>query len=414
MEMNEHAKKIYFEITEKCHGKLNFELNDRRSESLTKLADYYGKEEAVAAKKYFTGVRTRVDEQTLSTIEETFIDGKLIKRSVNINDEELGNVNRVTTFDPETGKRVLREVVGNIYGHNGEVVKSDVVFQKEVFNEKGKLISKYKQDNGKFEVWKHLEIYNPKTGKPTSEYFCNMGNLYVKNFETDGDTIKNSISISGIKTENFDEALSIYQKYIQLSDSEIQKLYRQKLVNPEGISELEFRILEGNHDLRFDTEPLTSNATVIDEHGAVNSFNNRVRDFVEGGMKDADEIKYLKPRMDRIDKSMTNLPPLEKDCVFYRGICDKYIECIINGKVGDVVIPDEGYAYAGFHRELASRFGQTVLVIRTPKGAKVSRCSANGGEVLFPRGAQYRILSKNKSPNGDNIIELEYILPKTE
>ena len=75
---------------------------------------------------------------------------------------------------------------------------------------------------------------------------------------------------------------------------------------------------------------------------------------------------------------------------------------------------DEGYAYGSFHRELAQRFAQTILVIHTPKGAKVSRCGAHGGEVLFPRGAQYSILSKNKSPNGQYIIVLEYILPKTE
>ncbi len=415
LKINEQAQEISTSnIPEKINKKANTELNEQPPKSLEEVVEKPRKEEIIDTEKYFTGVRTRVDKETLSTIVETFKDGKLIKRAVSIYDEELGKVNKVTTFDPETGKLVLQEIIGNTYDRNYNIIKSDVVFQKEAFNEKGKLISKYNQDNGPFTIWKQLEIYNPVTGKPTSNYYCAVGNLHVRNFEADGDTIKNYISISGVKTENFDEAVELYKKYIPLSDNEIKKLYRQKLENSEGISELEFRMIEGNHDLRFDTAPLTSEKTVVEEHGAINGFNNRVREFVKGEMKDPDEIKYLKPRMDKIDQEMANLPPLEKDCVFYRGVADKYISNIINGQIGDVIVPDEGYAYGAFHRELAQRFAQTLLVIRTPKGAKISRCGANGGEVLYPRGAEYRILSKNKSPDGQNIIELEYVLPKTE
>lgn len=412
MEMNDEAKKIYSEISEKCNAKISCEINDKKSKPLEELAAQYKKEEAIAAEKYFTGVKKHVDEETLSTISETFENGKLVKKSVNYFDEKLGNIENVTTFNPQTAKIVSKEIIGNIVARDGEVLKSGVAFKREIFDEGGKLIQKYEQDNGRFEIWKLIEDYNPETGKMKSDYYCNMGNFYIRNFEPDGDTIKSSIAISGIKTEKFDEALSLYKKYASLSDDEIKNLYMQKLQNNEGMSDLEFKILQGNHDLRFDTEPLVSKETVVSEHGAVNGFNHRVRDFVEGGMKDASEIEYLKPTIEKIDREFANLPPLEKDCVFYRGLSDKYIPQIINGKVGDVVVPDEGYAYGAFHREVANRFnGGTLLVIRTPKGAKVSRCSAHGGEALYPRGAEYKILSKNKDPKGTNIIELEYILP---
>lgn len=415
LKFNEQSQKIYSEISEKCNAKINIEINDKKSKSLEELAAHYEKEEAVAAEKYFTGVKKYIEKETLSTIYETFENGKLVKKSANYYDLELGKVDKVTNFEPKTGKCVSKEIIGDICDFHGEVVKSGVVFKREVFDDSGKLVEKYEQDNKRFEIWKQLENYDPESGKLTSDYYCSMGNFSVRNFEPDGETLKNSVAISGIKTEDFDEALKFYKKYAPLSDDEIQKLYRQKLANPEDMSNLEFKMLEGNHDLRFDTEPLTSEATVVSEHGAVNGFNTRVRHFVKNGMKDADEIKFLKPRMDKIDKEMANLPPLEKDCVFYRGILDKYISEIINGRVGDIVVPDEGYAYGAFHRELANRFnGGTILVIRTGKGAKVSRCGAHGGEVLYPRGAEYRILSKNKNPNGANIIELEYILPKAE
>lgn len=115
-----------------------------------------------------------------------------------------------------------------------------------------------------------------------------------------------------------------------------------------------------------------------------------------------------------IDRRMATLPPLEKDCVFYRGLSSKDIPCIMNGKIGDVVVPDKGYAYAAFDRSLAAAFaGDAYLVIKTSQGARISRNLEHGGEALFPRNAEYRILSKSKTPEGKWEIELEYILPKS-
>ena len=64
----------------------------------------------------------------------------------------------------------------------------------------------------------------------------------------------------------------------------------------------------------------------------------------------------LNKRMLDIDARMAKLPLLEKDCVFYRGLSSKDIPCIMNGKIGDVVVPDEGYAYAALIEVWLRRF----------------------------------------------------------
>ena len=62
--------------------------------------------------------------------------------------------------------------------------------------------------------------------------------------------------------------------------------------------------------------------------------------------------------------------------------------------------------------------------IRIPKGAKVSRNLEHGGEVVMPRNAQYRIISKttydyrieveleNILPKKDNVAEIEELIEK--
>ena len=119
--------------------------------------------------------------------------------------------------------------------------------------------------------------------------------------------------------------------------------------------------------------------------------------------------------MRKIDKEMSELPPLEKDCVFYRGVGPKRVPSIINGNIGDIVVPDNGYAYHGFQRSLATEFSsELILEVKTPKGARISRNMENGGEAVFPRNAEYKILSKAQTPDGEWRIELEYLLPKKQ
>ena len=53
-----------------------------------------------------------------------------------------------------------------------------------------------------------------------------------------------------------------------------------------------------------------------------------------------------------------------------------------------------------------------MMEIHVPKGAKVSRNMEYGGGVIFQRGAEYRLISKEKDSRGVLNVVLEYILPK--
>lgn len=123
------------------------------------------------------------------------------------------------------------------------------------------------------------------------------------------------------------------------------------------------------------------------------------------------------------------MKPLEENYVFFRGrsehpICNEFnydFNLIDNAKIGDIILPDTGYPYAAFHRKLAECWGGAgancgkrtmIQEIRVPKGAKISCNMEHGGEAIFPRGAQYRLLSKSTDPEGVLNIVPEYILPK--
>ena len=95
-------------------------------------------------------------------------------------------------------------------------------------------------------------------------------------------------------------------------------------------------------------------------------------------------------------------------------------EIMDTAKVGDVVVPDTAYSYTAFSRQLAEGWGthsdcarSIMYEIHLPKGAKVSRNLEHGGEVVMPRGAQYKVVDKKVHDNGDIEAVLEYILPKT-
>lgn len=132
------------------------------------------------------------------------------------------------------------------------------------------------------------------------------------------------------------------------------------------------------------------------------------------------------PLLDMLDadREFEKLPPLEKDCIIYRGRTkhpsiprfNEDFKIIENAKVNDIVIPDTGYSYGAFHPETAQNWMSPTeknmfFEIRLPKGAKVSRNSEHNGEVIMPRGAQYRIVSKETKNNLTNVV-LEYILPQ--
>ena len=53
-----------------------------------------------------------------------------------------------------------------------------------------------------------------------------------------------------------------------------------------------------------------------------------------------------------------------------------------------------------------------MMEIHVPKGVKISRNMEHGGEVVFPKGVEYRLISKEKDSRGVLNVVLEYILPK--
>ena len=164
--------------------------------------------------------------------------------------------------------------------------------------------------------------------------------------------------------------------------------------------------------------PIINETTQIPMHHEVNGWNNTIRDALEEEGKSR--------RADKIDKEFEKLPPLEKDIIVYRGRTESFVKrfnrdfkIIENAKIGDIVTPDTAYSYTALNRDLAERFTSTyediksmIYEIKIPKGAKVSRNMEHGGEVLMPRGAKYRLLSKEIDSRGVLIVKMEYILPE--
>lgn len=182
------------------------------------------------------------------------------------------------------------------------------------------------------------------------------------------------------------------------------------------------------------TAPAVFEGSQVSMHHGLNGDNCMCREAYKAATSnkiiDKDDMLDVTrglPRMLKIDKEFAKLPPLEKECIVWRGRFEhpclerfnQDFSIIDNAKVGDIIIPDTGYSYTGFTKELASHWssscgGRTMMFkIKLPKGAKVSRNLEHGGEVVMPRNAEYRLLSK--TINGNHIeVELEYILPKKD
>ena len=191
-------------------------------------------------------------------------------------------------------------------------------------------------------------------------------------------------------------------------------------------------------------KPTFAENTQVPMHHDINGYNSKVRETVEArtngikglGEEDVEDIIAAEKYMAKIDKEFTKLPPLEKDCIVYRGRTEnpvikrfnKDFEIMDKAKVGDVIVPDTGYSYTAFNRSMAENWGgeaarsynedgsltrNIMYEIHLPKGAKVSRNGEHGGEVVMPRGAQYIIKDKKVDKEGCMEVVLEYILPKS-
>ena len=191
-------------------------------------------------------------------------------------------------------------------------------------------------------------------------------------------------------------------------------------------------------------KPTFAGNTQVSMHHGINGYNCNIREAVKAranGFKglDEEEVKDIlaaEKYAAKIDKEFAKLPPLEKDCIVYRGRAEnpviksfnKDFEIMDNSKVGDVIVPDTGYSYTAFERSMAENWGgegargfnedgsltrNIMYEIHLSKGAKVSRNGEHGGEVVMPRGAQYIIKDKKVDKEGCMEVVLEYILPKS-
>lgn len=162
----------------------------------------------------------------------------------------------------------------------------------------------------------------------------------------------------------------------------------------------------------------------VPRHHAIDGLNNDIRcvaDLKKGFVDDCEMIGGYQAV--RVDNEFARLTPLEKDCISYRGVQrgasewrDEPYRIVSNAKVGDIIIPDQGCGYAAHKIDLAEGCvgkGGMLYTIRIPKGARVSRNMEHGGEILMPRGAEYRLISKQLRPDGKMDVTLEYILPKS-
>lgn len=376
MTMTEDAQSYYTQTLEHCNGNVSVSVNDQKSKELKDMAQFYKKQESASSKNREITSKTTV----------------------------------------ENGNKIVR-----LYDEQGNVL------QEETFIRIGELEKRY------------VTKYDRNTHIETSYSEC--CDFFIK--KRKGDDVIQDITIPHpvrLKGYTYDEAIKLSEKYEKMSVEELQALRTAILHqgNPQNTSELEFRFIESYLDAAKKDIPLTSEATQIKEHHYVHGKNHLYRhvdeknigktraDFTKEELMNMSDDRYneistnthnkkLLEDMKKIDKEMSELPPLEKDCVFYRGVGQKDVPSIMNGNIGDIVSPDNGYAYYGFNRSLATEFsGGVILEVKTPKGARISRNMEHDGEAVFPRNAEYKILSKTQTPDGEWRIELEYLLPKNQ
>lgn len=183
--------------------------------------------------------------------------------------------------------------------------------------------------------------------------------------------------------------------------------------------------------------PPTNKNSYIAEHHQINSCNSFYRKELAASLpchKDPIRQQQLLERraeifedLKELDAKFEELPPLEQEYTFYRGRAESLItqwdtdfDIIEKANIGDVVVPDTAYSYTAFKRDIARTWGgayserrSMMYEIHTPKGAKISCTSEHSGEALFPRSAQYKLLSKTKADGTLNVV-LEYILPNSK
>lgn len=171
----------------------------------------------------------------------------------------------------------------------------------------------------------------------------------------------------------------------------------------------------------------SSKQSQVSMHHNIDASNPQVRSYLNDPEAYTKRFgDYAKTKMETIDTAFEQLSPIEKDCVAYRrvrktGISewrDAHVKVLEDANVGDVISPDVGYSYYGFEKKGVTPItdnNSALIETHFPKGAKLSRNLEHwerfGGELITPRGAQYKVVAKSRDESGMLNIILEYILP---
>ena len=182
----------------------------------------------------------------------------------------------------------------------------------------------------------------------------------------------------------------------------------------------EYEALETVH-LRTIEDPIVGKRYGLErakDHVNITCDNNKIREEI---------LKYRKSKLaEKYDAQFSQLPPSIEDFTLYRGIGESNYNPISNygfevvekAKPRDVIFPDLGYSYNSLSRNFAKNYANSLMgknimfEIKIPKCAKVSRGPLYG-EVIMPRGAEYKLIEKGVDPEGRINIVMEYILPKS-
>lgn len=216
-------------------------------------------------------------------------------------------------------------------------------------------------------------------------------------------------------------------KYKKLTDEQVKAKYQEAFDPDKKMDIEEYKILKKEMARRFEIDAPNFKGSAVEMHHEIHGANCHIRsDIAENG-----KPVVMKKIVDKMDTDFSNLTPTNEAFTVYRGrskhpvvnYFNRDFDIIDNAKIGDIITPDTGYPYAAFHRKLAECWGGTgancgkgtmMMEIRVPKGAKLSCNLEHGGEAIFPRSSQFKLVSKGKDPEGIMNVVLEYILPQAK
>lgn len=228
---------------------------------------------------------------------------------------------------------------------------------------------------------------------------------------------------------SFSKDLATYLKACKKSS-----VLQTKAVIPSQLKDLKFAttlntdVVEITSKKIYDIIPLHRNCSVGSNSSQIREFlSTNADEFIEeyGKRRSVEQIYFI----NHIDDQFRLLKPLEEPIVAYRGMnnqhrsvraLDNMCENIAKLKEGDIFVLDNGYSFYGTSSDCLKMFGNRskglsdgTKVIRItanfPQGSYVSRgISTNpeyGLELLTPRGANYKLVSKKPNQyNGYDIV----------